>query len=320
MSAKEISEEKRLKQLVVKLQKQRSTLRELGVSLKDINILKDIGYEVQRQNTGKGRIYFIIPLVENPSLFISGRTQKAELESWVEISDIHAGSKAFDEEGLRICLEKAKKERIKDIHISGDLFDGINVYPGHLYNLKYVTEDDQIESLFQVFRDFPYFRYRASKGNHDFSFEKRGGMNPVQVLESRLVSEGIDFMSLNGMVADFVIRGVVKRMVHLAGGRAYAKSYPSQVYIRNLLDANGPFIKIKGRKYPLRFLQCGHLHFEVSFETAGVRVTHPGNFQFPTDFTTRKGLVGPQGCRFTQTLIKDGEILEYTSKWVTARS
>jgi hypothetical protein len=79
-----------------------------------------------------------------------------------------------------------------------------------------------------------------------------------------MTREGKHFVYLNSMAGDIIIGGVVKRMLHLAGGGAYAKSYPGQVYLRNLFDSRGEDVWVRGNKYRLRFAQFGHLHSVTS--------------------------------------------------------
>ena len=64
----------------------------------------------------------------------------------------------------------------------------------------------------------------------------------------------------------------------------------------------------------MKLLQYGHLHFDMMYESFGVVVTHPMSFQKPNDFTEGKGLVGPRGCRLTEIVVNDGELLQHKSE------
>jgi len=150
---------------------------------------------------------------------------------------------------------------------------------------------------------------------HDFSFEKRGAPNPIRLIEEKVKN----FTFLNNYAGDIIIAGVLKRMVHGASGRAYAKSYPGQTYLRDLMDGQGEDAYVHGNKYRVRFVQIGHYHTFMYYESAGVVVTHPGNFQFPNDFTIRKGLVGSQGGMLVSTTVQDGKVLEYTPTFIKPR-
>lgn len=304
--------------LVKIMAKGQHTLEELGITAKEIRALKDAGYRVEGQLSQTGKwIYSILTAAETSSLFISGKPKKGTEQEyrWVELSDIHCGSKQFDEQGFRDILKRGLAEGYTQAHISGDLHDGIRVYPGHEKNLRYHSMEDQQAYLAEILNDYPY-QYIACTGNHDEAFVKHGGKNPCFELQTMVPN----FTFLNSYAADLIIGGIAKRMVHLDGGRAYARSYPGQTYARNLLDSSGENIYVQGSKYRLRFIQIGHLHYDVAFWGSGINFTHPGNFQFPNDYTIRRGLVGPQGARFTRAIINsDGQVVEYESKFVTPR-
>ncbi len=293
-------------------------MAELGITNTTIRELKDAGYQVKNQETPRGRVYYIIHELENASYFVSGAPKAATTFKWVEVSDIHAGSTYFDEQGFRYVLKKAQDAGFEDVHISGDLVDGYGVYRGQMANLRYWKAEDQADFLYSILAEFP-FNYYASKGNHDYSFEMHGSPNPIALIELKMKEAGKFFTFLNSYAGDLIIGGVLKRMVHLSGGKAYAKSYPAQVYLRNLSGAGRGYAYVGGNKYPIRFVQFGHFHTMVEFMDSGIYCTHPGNYQFPTDLTVRLGLVGDQGSLFTECIIGDNRVLEYTSKFVLAR-
>ena len=64
----------------------------------------------------------------------------------------------------------------------------------------------------------------------------------------------------------------------------------------------------------MNFLQYGHLHYDMVYETYGVVVTHPMSFQKPNDYTEGMGRVGPRGGRITEVQVVDGEVLGYLSR------
>lgn len=293
--------------LASKLAKGYFTLKDLGVKLADIRRLIDKGYRVNSRKVGGQVFYSILTANENISLFLSGLSPKEQEFKWVELSDIHAGSRQFDEVGLRDILKRAVDRGYRKVFISGDLTDGYGVYRSHLSNLRLWRMEDQAALLAEILGDYD-LEYYAIMGNHDASFLKDGGLSPLVLIQNELPH----FTYLPSMAADIIIGGVVKRMVHLDGGGAYSISYPGQKYIRNVLHASGQHIYIHGKKYRIRFLQLGHLHFLASYESGGIQVTHPGNYQFPNDFTLRKGLVGPQGSIFVTTTIQQGHVLSYT--------
>jgi len=305
----------RLEKIAKKMTQGHFTLDELGTSMTEIRMLRDMGYQILNQAAENGRVYYIGSPDESPYLFVSKASRDTQHIKFLELSDIHAGSKMFDEQGLRDVLQRALDDGYVDAHISGDLVDGNKLYRGQQKNLRYWRCEDQADYLAEILMEYD-LNYVAVKGNHDESYEKVGSPNPIRLIEMRMREEDKNFVFLDSMAGDLVIAGVVKRMVHLDGGRAYAKSYPGQTYLRNLFDSHGEDVWIRGNKYRLRFGQFGHFHSNIMYEASGVYCTHPGNFQFPNDYTTRRGLVGDQGARFTEFMIENRHIYEYSSKFV----
>lgn len=302
------------KKLVKKLQTGWFTLKQLKCRQSDIQALKAQGHMVNRRTKKRQRYYSIPVGNEMSSFFVSGKTRNPQTVRWLELSDIHAGSLQFDRKTLHQVLQRALDEGIKDVHIAGDLCDGYKVYRGHMTNLRYWQAQDQADELAEIFQQYP-FRYLAIKGNHDYSFEKLGSVNPIKLIEDQVD----DFHFLDSYAADIVIAGVVCRMVHLGGGRAYALSYGGQTYVRDLFAGQGEDVYVNGLKYRMRFLHCGHLHTYITFEAAGIWITHSGNFQLPNDYCIRKGLVSSQGGRLVEAVIADGKVLEYNPRFIKPR-
>lgn len=151
------------KSLIKKLMKGYWTLEQLGITKGDVRALRDEGFRVQCQRVGNERVYYLIDHHEMVNAIISTSTAREKFR-WLELSDIHAGSKQFDEQGLRFVLKRALDDGIKDVHLSGDLTDGIAIYHGHLTNLRYWTMEEQAMLLAEILSEFP-FRYFACHGN-----------------------------------------------------------------------------------------------------------------------------------------------------------
>jgi predicted phosphodiesterase len=286
------------------------TLDDLGLTHRDIERFKKRGFDVQK----KGRHYFIPSNTSHNYLVVSTTRHESTEVLTADISDTHAGCNQFNERGLREFLETAEREGVKTIHHSGDLVDGYGVYRGQLMNLSEWKAEDQAGILAKILNDYP-FNVIAIKGNHDMSFEAQGGLPVGKILEKMCTG----FVYLDDVFCDIVQDGVLKRMVHGASGRAYARSYPSQVYIRELMNGDRGHRKLNGHLYRIQVLQMGHYHTDMNYETAGIQVIHPGNFQGPTEFTTRRGLMGPQGGRITKMKVKNGEIQEFESRFVRVK-
>lgn len=299
--------------IVKKLTNGRYTLEQLKLRSRDIRDLKKKGFNVKRHRVNGNTYYYIKTKADNNTLIISP-SSNAQTEIWsADISDTHAGCKHFNEYGLRTFLDKAAQEGFTHVHHSGDLCDGYGVYRGQLNELSAWKSEDQAKILADVLNDYP-LDYIAIKGNHDVSFEMKGGLPVGKILE-RMVPE---LTYIDDICGDLVLEGVLKRLLHLAG-HGYAKSYPGQVYVRNLLDADRGHEKIGNKRYQIQVIQMGHCHTDMLYETAGIYIMHPGNFQGPNEFLTRRGLVGPSGGRLTKMKVKKGQILEYESRFVKVK-
>lgn len=106
--------------LAKKLAKGYFTLEELGVKLKDVRRLRDKGYRVFQVRRDGKMTYSILSESENVSVFLSGASADEKEFRWAECSDIHAGSKQFDEPGFREFLARCEGDGYKTIFIAGD--------------------------------------------------------------------------------------------------------------------------------------------------------------------------------------------------------
>lgn len=301
-----------VEQLIKKMMKEKVN----NPNIKLIREIKNRGYDVKTELVGKTPYFWIKDMNDGLGILVSPKSERIEKLKWVEISDIHSGSTYFNKNGLEWFLKEAKDRGYKHVHISGDLTDGHNVYPGQPNWLKYWRQEDQVNDLAEVLQKFN-FDYYAIDGNHDLSWNKIGAPKIGLLFKDRVPN----FIYVPGKTerivrGDLVISGIMKRMAHpytMGGRAAYALSYPSQTYLRNVFQSTRIF-EIKGKKYDMKLLQYGHLHFDAEFTVYGVKVTHPLTFQKPNDYTEGMGLGGKQGGRLTDLVVQDGEILEYDSK------
>ncbi len=89
------------------------------------------------------------------------------------ISDIHVGSKTFRENDFKNMISWIKKsmgeaESLKYLILSGDVVDGIGVYPGQENDLQVLNPYEQYEVLSQYLQDIPDdISVFVMPGNHD---------------------------------------------------------------------------------------------------------------------------------------------------------
>ena len=182
------------------------------------------------------------------------------------VSDMQLGSKYQQLTLLHTAYKTFDDEKVDFILNPGDVFDGINMYKGHVYELFMHGYDDQLKYGIEYYPESKRKRktYMIG-GNHDFSFKKTSGANIVKAFcEKRpdLVYRGDDH-------ASFFVEGndwFKLDLLHPSGGVAYARSYKSQkqteaivgetmLQIREHLNSNQSGFPI----LPMLIL-CGHYH------------------------------------------------------------
>ncbi len=227
-------------------------------------------FTVERKLKGNSYKY---KLIRNmiPVHFISGEEQTEF--SFMDIADIHIGHKNFSEKALRKKLKFAVDNKIPYVFIAGDLFEGI------------CQEDiegaytKQLDWAFSIFRDYP-LTYYVINGNHDYSFEQRNLPNPIRTLSTRLIEDGINFCYFDTYLMDFIICGVVKRLMHVERQDFSKKSIFAALKLKQFDDAGMLVNTYKGQSYPVRFFQVGHIHVNVQmyYSKRKVFISQSGSF------------------------------------------
>jgi len=192
---------------------------------------------------------------------------------FMDISDIHIGHPNFDEKLLREKLQYAIDNDIKLIFIAGDVFEGIQSEHAPSYYCE------QLSQAFNIFKDYP-LTYHAINGNHDYTFEQVGLPNPIQTLSARLKAEGIDFNFHDVYLMDFVIGGVIKRVMHVERQSYNLKRIFTIIKLRQF-EYDGWLVNtVGGRLLPVRFFLAGHIHANVQIYYAKKKIfiSQPGSF------------------------------------------
>lgn len=271
------------------------TLAQLDLKEGDIEALKAMGYPVSVLEEGK----FSIPSETAGAYYQIGRESDVRADyKYLELSDLHVGSLGFDEKALRYVLRIAHEEGVVEVHLSGDLVEGCNVYRGQSNYVMYHDPIDQVNYLADLLRAYG-FHYLSIKGNHELSVEMAGLPNPL-ILLSRILP---NFIFLNSRCANVLIGGILKQIIHLSGQK------PGR-YLNQLNATCGLMIKVGSRLYRLQALQAGHHHAPASFRKNGVYISRPGCFKASARHSIFKG------GRITHIIVRDGQLLEFYSKFV----
>ncbi len=240
---------KNYSKIIQKMKRDQLTLKQLGLSMEDIIYLRDIGYNIKEQYDPRVENY-VYYIVSSDTAYIKISEQPKKKEEvklkLLEISDIHAGCRNFDKQGLDKTLQEAKRRGVEFVHISGDLLDGFGVYRGHENNLKLNKAIEQVNELMSVLEKYDFW-YIASMGNHDQSFCMRGGLDPIKYLEAKMAKNNKRFTYLNAYEGNIIHAGIVFRLIHLQGGAARAASYKPQTYLARVFESNLNDVEL-GRK------------------------------------------------------------------------
>ena len=313
---------KNYSKVIKKMERDQLTLKQLRLTMEDIICLRDMGYNIKDQYDPRVEdyTYYIIPSGDMAYIKISDVAKKGEEVKLklLEISDLHAGCKNFDKQGLDKTLLEAKNRGVEYVHISGDLIDGFGVYRGQENNLKNNKAIEQVNELMSVLEKYDFW-YIASMGNHDQSFCMKGGLDPIKYLESKMARAGKRFTYLDAYEGNIIHAGIVFRLIHLQGGAARAASYKVQVYLSRVFESNLNDVEIAGKCYNLRSIQAGHFHTTYSLSMSGITIIMPGNFQHDGDLEKRMGITGKTGGIFRElTIVSDKivkEKIEFYDPW-----
>ena len=206
-----------------------------------------------------------------PIFFISGE-EETEFK-FMDIADLHIGNKNFNEKALREKLEYAVNNGINMVFIAGDLFEGClnERIESHYY--------EQIGLAYSIFKDYP-LTYYAINGNHDYTFEQLGLQNPIKRLEIMLRAQGIDFNFFDVYLMDFIICGVIKRVMHVERQDFSKKRIFAALKLKAFDEEKKLSNYYKGKEYRVRFFQVGHIHVNVQMYYAKrkIFISQSGSF------------------------------------------
>ncbi len=249
-----------------------------------------------------------------PDVPVRSRTPTEEDVAIAFLSDIHVGSKLFLEKSFNMFIRwlsggvDYKKElagKIKYILLSGDLADGIGVYPNQDRDLSVPDIYKQYSLLFDFVEEIPdYIQVFAMPGNHDavqlqepqpplpselISDFKRGNVHMISN-PSSISIHGVRVLAYHGASLDSMIQNVpgcsyakpetamieILRRRHLSpiyGGNAIVPSKSDELVIKEVPD----------------ILHMGHIHKNALTEYHGTIIVNSGTWQARTAYQIKQG-------------------------------
>ena len=196
------------------------------------------------------------------------------------ISDTHLCSKYDRLDILRYLYAKADDRGVKHILHSGDFTDGRSNRPEHVYELKELSYDGQVDYCVDKYPRFSGNTYVIS-GNHDNWWYKSNGSEIVKSISK----QRDDIIYLGPDVADVKIGKLKIRLFHGSGGMAYAKSYKVQKYLDSIPLDEKPHI-----------LQTGHTHQSFYLKQDNTHCLQTGCLEDLTPFSRSMGFSGDKSC------------------------
>ncbi len=240
--------------------------------------------------------------------------------SVVLLSDLHFGSKKFLSENFsrfidwlygKIGNEKQKELAftVKYILISGDLIDGVGVYPGHEKNLSVIDIKGQYELAAEYLSKIPeYISIIIIPGGAHDAVRKA---LPQEAIPRKYAKELYDLENtiMLGNPSFLRVHGARTIMYHGEGFDDIIPSIPGLSYA-NCENAMVEFLKsrhlapIYGKKVGLSpepydwlvirdipdILHCGHTHITRTLKYKGVSVVNSGTFQAETEYQQSLGI------------------------------
>lgn len=189
------------------------------------------------------------------------------------ISDTHLCSKYDRLDILRYLYAEAESKGIQHILHSGDFTDGKSNRPEHVYELKELSYEGQVDYCVDNYPKFSGKTYVIS-GNHDDWWYKSTGSEIVKSIASRRD----DIVYLGSDVADMKIGKLKIRLFHGKGGNSYAKSYKIQKYLDSIPLEERPHI-----------LQTGHTHQSFYMKQDGTHCFQTSCLEDLTPFARSMG-------------------------------
>lgn len=310
--------------VVAHLKNHKSTLGELSKKYKMsaddilsvIDILRKEDVKVVTTQFGNADpLYYVNVLPDARNVyFISGPDEKRREMDFGAISDIHFASVFHLPKSFHEAMRRLEDKGVRRVYIAGDVIDGTHIYKGHEVNLASWTVDGETDIAAEALSKHPNLDFWAIAGNHDYSFTQQNGIRPLAVLERKIPN----FRNLGDFRADVVYHGIKIRLLHGGGGRAYATSYPSQIYLRDYFRGLEPE---EISNAPPHILLLGHFHTYYQGFDHGVLILQAGSFQDgDNEYCARRGLTGPTGALHVSLKYANGVIDESTTTYIKPKA
>jgi|GEM_PF-1945908 len=279
---------------------------ELGLSLEEISYINQtLQYNIYIEN---GRVVLKTEDDIN-SCVIYSPLPETGIILYLEISNLQIGSKFFNEAALRYMLDIAKKQGVKHIHLAGDIVWGKPVKKYALYT-KIFHSQDQANEVIRILSDYPNFHYYAINGDCERSFidsmVKEVQINTLFEVSTKLNEKGIKFTYINNGKCDFVIFGMVLRMIHEGRvNQPYTRDYPIVIPERTAMAKGGNKVIVDGKEFDLGAIYYGSIRNTQETYYGGTYVTTTSGPTYDPENRSDSIQSNPE-CGIVTIYVKDG--------------
>lgn len=196
------------------------------------------------------------------------------------ISDTHLCSKYDRLDILRYLYDKADRTNTNYVLHSGDFTDGRSHRPEHVYELKELSYDGQVQYCVEKYPSYSGKTFVIS-GNHDDWWTKSTGSEIIKSISRQRE----DIVYLGPDAADMKIGKLKIHLFHGKGAQAYAKSYKAQKYLDAMAIDKRPHI-----------LQLGHIHQAFFYQQDNTSVFQTGCLEDQTPYCRSQGFSDNKSC------------------------
>lgn len=235
--------------------------------------------------------------------------------SYLEISNMLIGSKFFSEKALRYMLDAAKERGIRHVHIGGNAIWGIPS-KNDAENTRYFKGEQQVDEMVRILSDYPDFHYFTINGVCENSFIRCSNesqrFDPMRRAEQKMTELGIKFTAVNSSKCDFLIYGIVFRMMNNKNALKipYTRDYDIVKAQRSLMAKQGNVTKINGNEYNIGAIFYGYVPSTQETHSGGIYVTSTAGPTVDPDNISKVIQANPE-CAIVQALVAHGEILKF---------
>lgn len=291
---------------------------ELGLTDEEINYINETwNYNVYVQDET-----VVFKIDNDETAIIYSPIEQKGLVTYLEISNLLVGSIFFNEEAFRYMLDEARNYGIKHVHIGGNAVWGVPKN-NDADKTKLFHGLQQATELVRIFKDYPNFHYYSINGyceNTLIRADEKFRFDPMKYVGEELEKDGIKFTAVSSSKCDFLIDGIVFRMVNdkKALKNPYTRDYDIVKAQRSLMAKTGNVTKINGIEYNIGAIYYGYVPSTIESYSGGIYVTSTAGPTVDPD-NVSKIVQANAECAIVRALVDHGEIIKFEREIISPK-